>query len=184
LKAKGEVWEVIPGFNGKYFVSNYGNVTRKKRYPGNNIIWESRKWQYQKVLMVIQYSDYGESWVQLTFPDGRRTSRRINWLVAEAFKYASRDDKIIYRDGNPYNCRLDNLRLSSEYHSTRLNKKQIDYCWEQHFEHKVTYLKLAERFMVSMWTINAALVKEKKRRRYEEKSDSRGNCCTSDREST
>ena len=110
---KGEVWEAIPGFNGKYFISNLGTVAKKKRYKANNRFQETTLWQYQKKHLVIHYDDYGDAWVRLTYPDGRRTTRAIRRLVAEAFMFASKGDKIYHRDGDPYNCQVGNLRLSS-----------------------------------------------------------------------
>jgi len=123
----GEQWEHIPGFQNRYFISNHGRVFVTKRYKANDRFHETRKWQYQKKLLATQYDDYGLSWVCLTKEDGKRTTKSIPRLVAAVFMGAKETDKITFRDGDPYNCRVDNLHLSSMHPKATLSEWQYQF---------------------------------------------------------
>ena len=49
----GEVWEKLPGYENRYFVSNMGRVAKKQKYPAKIRLQETRKWQYQKRVLSL-----------------------------------------------------------------------------------------------------------------------------------
>jgi hypothetical protein len=152
----GEVWEPIAGFKGRYFISNLGRVGILKRYKfkgkyNSNVI--SPK--------ALYYDEYGNTFVYLTMPNGKRAKRAIRWLVATAFMGARPGDKITHIDGDLYNCAVNNLKLASSG-KKRWTKHMIDYCWISHYEYGVPYLKLAERFRVSVEAIRQLMCYRRK----------------------
>ena len=147
----GEVWEKLPGYENRYFVSNMGRVAKKQKYPAKIRLQETRKWQYQKRVLSLYPGNDG--WmVSLQLRKGKRVTRSVRRLIGSTFMYAQPEDRVFHVDGDIYNCRLDNLRLSCYHHRTKLNPKQVDYCVEQRAK-GVLILDLAQRFMIHPRTV-------------------------------
>lgn len=69
-----EIWKDIKGYEGKYQISNNGNVKSLKDSYGN-----SRE-------LILKQHDNGQGYLQVTLSkDNKRKHLRVNRLVAEAF---------------------------------------------------------------------------------------------------
>ena len=103
-----KIWKVIPGFEG-YEVSNEGDVRNIKT----------------KRIMKINYSANGKPSIVLKCinKDGEPaySTKAVHRLMWIAFKgEIDRHSDVIFKDGNPYNCALDNLELMTS--ASRINK--------------------------------------------------------------
>ena len=145
-----EVWKDIEGYEGKYQISNLGNV-KSLNYNGRKGVEKN---------LVPKVNNYGRLWVEL-FMNGKKKQFLIHRLVAMAFiPNPNNLPQINHIDENPKNNVVDNLewctgeynvkyfyerhpghaknRKSSEKYNRRLNKpvNQIDEngnvvkCWE------------------------------------------------------
>ena len=97
-----EIWQDIQGFENKYQVSNTGKV-RSLNYYGTDEIHELKQGhgntRYAQVCLV---------------KDGKRNTRRVHRLVAEAFLDNPEGKPFIdHIDGNPLNNVVSNLRFVS-----------------------------------------------------------------------
>lgn len=93
-----EVWKDVEGYEGRYQVSNLGNV-KSLNYGGHG---------YARNL-VPKRNNFGRLWVQL-FKDGSSTNMLIHRLVAMAFiPNPNNYPQINHIDENPRNNRVDNL---------------------------------------------------------------------------
>lgn len=100
-----EVWKDIEGYEGKYQISNLGNV-KSLNYRGQG---------YAKNL-VPKVNNYGRLWVEL-MKDGVKRQFLIHRLVGMAF-IPNPDNlpQINHMDENPRNNRMDNLEwCTGEY---------------------------------------------------------------------
>lgn len=114
-----EVWKSVPGWEGFYEVSDWGNVRSVDRkivnpkgseifYPGKPIIKVKRGNYYAVTLNKKMFS----------------RNFRVHRLVAMAFIDKEIENKklvVDHKDRNPINNRLDNLRIVS-YRQNNLNK--------------------------------------------------------------
>ena len=92
-----EIWKEIEGYEGKYEVSNLGNV-RSLKYARSN-----------KVKLLKQASDHGYKRVNL-FKNGKRKSHWVHRLVAIAFLPNPNNlPQVNHKDENKTNNRMDNL---------------------------------------------------------------------------
>jgi len=162
---KGEVWEKLPGYENRYFISNMGRLARKKKYAANTIMVHEGRTQTQKKLIAL-YAGIDGYAVSLQLRKDKRVTRSVRRLVGMVFLYAQPEDRITHRDGDIYNNRVDNLRLSCFDPRTKLNPRQVDYCVEKRAE-GVPVLDLAQRFMITPDTIHQHLT----RRRREENEE-------------
>lgn len=95
-----ELFKTIPGYEGKYEVSNYGRV-KSLNYNMTG------KEQYRKV----QTNRLGYQYISL-WKDGKQNMRTVHSLVWEAFNGPVPEGyEINHMDENPSNNRLDNLNL-------------------------------------------------------------------------
>lgn len=112
-----EEWKEIPGYDGKYEVSNLGKV--RNAFTGKHL---SQK-RYARYIKVYLYHDY------------TRKCYMLHRLVAEAF-VENKDNKpqVNHIDGDRYNNRYDNLEWCTQseniLHSYRIglrenNKKRL-----------------------------------------------------------
>lgn len=97
-----EIWKEIPDYDGRYFVSNLGNVKSiyfKKRY---------------KEILLQQYSlDKKYMCVSLT-KNWKSKHKKVHRLVAEAFiPNIENKSQVNHKDGNKTNNNVDNLEWCS-----------------------------------------------------------------------
>ena len=93
-----EIWKDIKDFEGKYQVSNLGNV-KSLNYKGHG---------YSRVL-VPKVNNCGYEWVEL-FCNGKSAYRQVHRLVADAFIQNPNQYPVInHKDENPRNNKVDNL---------------------------------------------------------------------------
>lgn len=97
----------IPKFEGVYQISNYGNV---KRLPYERVQHNGGVYMVKERL--LSSKSRGRFEVCLKNGDYKR-SYLVNRLVYSLFNNVKlqRNHLIIPKDGNPLNCRLDNLKL-------------------------------------------------------------------------
>ena len=106
-----EIWKDIPGYEGKYQISNLGNVMSLhfKRSPTNN-----------RLLKPMSDNGYGYLKVMLR-DNGSYKMKSIHRLVAEAFiPNPEEKPNVNHIDSNPKNNRVDNLEWCTQ-------KENIDY---------------------------------------------------------
>ena len=93
-----ERWLTIPGYNGTYEVSNYGQIRNVKgRHP--TLLKQARTLNGHRVVKLYLH--------------GFGTTRRVHRIVWETFK-GSKPDSIFHRDNDLTNNRLDNLVIAWE----------------------------------------------------------------------
>jgi hypothetical protein len=158
---RGEVILPIPGLP-KYGISNHGRVYRKKRYKQTFRFRKRASNQYKWKLLTLEEGQWGTT-VTVTGSKGKRTRRSVRRLVGVVFMFAEPEERIVHRDGDIYNCRLDNLKLHWQKTKARLNYRQIAYIVDQ-MDQGVRALDLAERFMVTVQSVWTAAKKERERR--------------------
>ena len=96
----GEHWSLIPGFCGRYYVSDTGRVFSNGINGGRQgLLKPANNGRGTGYLMVILCSD------------GEKVPKYIHRLVAEAFVPGKTDTKncVNHKDGNTHNNRFDNL---------------------------------------------------------------------------
>lgn len=99
-------WKEIKGYEGKYIISNYGEVISLPRYKQNN-----SKLQYVEPKEIKRYVNpqNGYVYVQL-WNNAKYKNIRLHKLVAQAFiKNSNNLPQINHKDGNKKNNRVDNL---------------------------------------------------------------------------
>lgn len=156
-----EIWKDIPGLEGKYQVSNFGNVKslpRLRKSKGDCLALIQGK------LLTPKVNDSGYLTVHLR-SDEINKYPTIHRLVAEVFIPNTENKKTVnHIDGNKLNNNLSNLEWSTHaeqmQHASQHNllevrgapkfskefKKEI---YEYYQENKVSIKKLAEIFEVS-----------------------------------
>lgn len=90
-----ENWKVIPGFEGRYEVSDHGTV--KSFLKGGRVLKTSKNF-------------YGYKTVSLTYPCGRVLSIGVHRLVLITFSGKEEGKMALHNDGNKENNKLSNLR--------------------------------------------------------------------------
>lgn len=103
-------WKDVPGYEGIYIVSNYGDVIRISK----NSIRNKRR---SKVL----------------FNGSNRKSFLVHRIVASAFLGLDMKDKntfVDHRNGDQSDNRIENLRLCSASQN-QANRKHKGYCWDK-----------------------------------------------------
>lgn len=106
-----EIWKDIKGYDGKYQVSNLGNVKSMNYH-------RERK---EKLLAPVEDA-YGYL-VVLLYKDGKKKNHKVHQLVAEAF--LSNDDgspSINHKDENKKNNCVTNLEFCSVGYNNRYSK--------------------------------------------------------------
>jgi hypothetical protein len=115
-----EVWKDIEGFEGRYQVSNLGNV-KSLRYGG----------RYEVRNLVPKVNNKGYEWVEL-WKDRKRSCRQIHRLVATAFipnPDPERYTIINHKDENPRNNRVNNLEWCDYKYNSKyfLDRHRIEF---------------------------------------------------------
>ena len=157
----GEEWQDIEGYNGDYQVSNFGKVRSIK----------SGKWK----LLKPNNPQKGYSWVRLS-SKGIAKCHCIHVLVARTFiPNPKNKPEVNHKDGNKYNCSVDNLEWSTHPENmkhafkigwrgldspcAKLNKEQICYIRKNYKSHDRNYgiRALARKFNVNKSTIHRVI---------------------------
>lgn len=132
-----EVWKPVLGFEGQYEVSNLGRVKSLDRIDAGGRNWKGR------IMKPWDTRGYGS----VTF--GKRTKRRVNRLVCEAFNGPAPKDKphALHRNGNPKDNRPENLYWGDDAdntadkmkHGTHPQKTKTHCKWGHEFTPENTY---------------------------------------------
>lgn len=113
-----EIWKDIEGYEGLYQVSNLGNVRSLDRCVKTKRGQRLRK---GKLMHVMFYNGYAQ--IKLRYL-GKDRALCMHRLVAKHFMKNFDSDFVIgFKDGNPKNCRLDNLYLSDKINPASTNFK-------------------------------------------------------------
>lgn len=113
-----EVWRNIPGSNGLYQVSNFGNI-KSLRYRGG----------YQEKQLTPKKNNNGRLWVEVLI-NGKRKPMLIHRLVAMAFiPNPNGYEEINHIDENPQNNTVYNLEWCTHKHNVRCFCKNHPEHW-------------------------------------------------------
>lgn len=157
---ENEIWKDIKGFEGRYQISNLGNV--KSLNYGNH--------GYAKNL-VPKINNQGYKWVELVSAKGKKCFL-IHRLVAKAFIDNPFNYPIInHKDENPLNCKIDNLewctvaynnKYSRDRHFKEKPKKENDYKrkYKKYTFIKINQVDLSGGF-IKQWKNLAEIRREK-----------------------
>ena len=123
-----EIWKDVIGYEGKYQVSNFGNI---KGIP--RIVWNGRAF-YQLKEKILKPGKNSEGYLIVILCDGKTTkTSRVNRLVAKAFIDNPNNNPVVnHKDSNKINNCLNNLEWctyseNSMYVPVRNNKKSSKY---------------------------------------------------------
>ena len=99
-------WKEIKGYEGKYIISNYGEIISLPRTKQNN---SKKQYVEPKEIRKIVNNRNGYVYVYLC-NDGKDINMRVHRLVAEAFiPNPNNLPQVNHKDGNKINNRVDNL---------------------------------------------------------------------------
>ncbi|WP_347216673.1 NUMOD4 domain-containing protein [Chryseobacterium sp.] len=99
----GEIWKEIPGYNGKYLISQYSRVKSTAN---------------KKAIILRRSISSGKYKVVLVAPNVRLVTEDIGRLCAKVFNRSPAENEVIeYRDGNRLNNAASNLRWISRKES-------------------------------------------------------------------
>ena len=104
-------WKEIKGYEGKYIISNYGEVISLPRYKKNK-----NKIQYVEPKELSKYVSLtnGHVYVYLC-NNGKNRNARLHRLVAETFIPNTNNlPQVNHIDGNKINNRIDNLEWCNQ----------------------------------------------------------------------
>jgi hypothetical protein len=149
-----EIYKDIIGFEGKYQVSNFGNVRTIERVT---IFKDGRERHYENKVLICPTDSKGYPKIRLlNFNPNYGSTRRVHNLVWEAFGNGttiSFPDKVIdHIDRNKQNNHISNLRIVSnrentynrkgnlEFIGVRKNKKSDNYSCRIGFNYKDYHL--------------------------------------------
>jgi hypothetical protein len=122
-----EIWKDIKGYEGRYQVSNLGNVKRLDR-----LIYNGHGMQLLKNKILKPYKRHEYLRVKLYNEDGKIEQCVIHRLVAKAFiPNPNEHPMVLHADNNPKNNCLYNLRWGNQSE----NMKQM---WK---DNRKTYAK-------------------------------------------
>lgn len=114
-----EVWKPVEGWD-YYEISNCGRV---RKWVRKIVRQESGRYGFQWYRRLVPIYDEKEGLKVELRQDGKVKSTIVKNLVASAFLFP-RGKIVTYRDGDPTNCRIDNLCLRKQ--KTRLTPGQVD----------------------------------------------------------
>lgn len=106
-----EVWRDIPGYEGKYQVSNLGQVKSLPRVTTR--IERSGKMAFQRIRERILKASVNKRgyWYVVLRANGESVTREVHTLVALAFlgPYPGPGTQVRHLDGDRLNCKAENL---------------------------------------------------------------------------
>ncbi len=111
-----EIWKPVPGYEGKYEVSNCGRIKALERYVSNN---GGMQFRSEKILKARQGSN-GYQMVILC-SEGKRKGLLVHRIVAEAFVSNPYGKTVVdHIDTNTNNNHADNLQWVT-HHENAMN---------------------------------------------------------------
>ena len=114
-----EQWKDVVGYEGRYMVSNLGNIKSTFKYSDNKMNKRLNKLGYREKNIYIGYNTSGYPVVVLR-ENGKKKFKSIHRLVAEAFIPKKENKNIVnHIDGNKSNNCVDNL----EWVTSKENKE-------------------------------------------------------------
>lgn len=153
-----EVYEDIAGYEGRYQISNWGNVKSLRHTitvdtpyrvskKGKIIPVRRSTKEIEERILVPENLSSGYQRVSLYNEDGSRTKPRIHQLVANAFienPDSKNKKEIDHIDGNKHNNRADNLRWCTHEENMRYAQERLGP-WNSQ-KQKVVCLDTTEEF--------------------------------------
>lgn len=149
-----ELWKDIKGFEGKYQISNTGQVKSLSR------IYGTRKNPTKDVIRKLVFDTDGYLMVSLPVGNSRIVSLKIHQLVAKHFVDGCIEGLFVcHRDGNKLNNNSTNLYFGNhtanvldryKHKTTRLTVEQVLYIRNS----KEFYKDLAEKFGIPANYVN------------------------------
>ena len=114
-------WKEIKGYEGKYKISNYGEVVSLPRYKQNH-----SKLQEVPMKQIKPYINKKNGYVYVYLcNDGKYKNIRLHKIVAETFlDNPNNYNQINHIDGNKQNNRLDNLEWCTASYNIKDMKKR------------------------------------------------------------
>ena len=112
-----EIWRDIKGYEGKYQISNTGNVKSLER-----TVWNGRGYRIVPEKILEGY-DNGEGYLYVTlWKDGKDKKYRINRLVAQAFlENPNSLPEVNHKDEDKTNNRVENLEWCDRLYNLTYN---------------------------------------------------------------
>ena len=110
---ENEIWKDIPGYEGKYQVSNLGNVKSLSRtiYSSN----QSESFTFQTKERLLHPGKHDKGGHLSVVLNGPRKTCLIHQLVLAAFEGPAPPGMVVcHNDGNACNNRLENLRYDTQ----------------------------------------------------------------------
>lgn len=147
-----EQWLPIPGYEGRYAVSDQGRVKSLERKTWFVNRWgdETQRVVPEKIRSTATHTNGGHQYVTLHL-DGVRKQWFVHALVLLAFHGARPDAlaEIRHLDGNPENNRLDNLAYGTHQdnvddmakHGTHRNARKTECDYGHPFNEGNTYVR-------------------------------------------
>lgn len=154
-------WKDIKGYEGKYKISNYGEVVSLPRTKRNH-----NKLQEVPMKIISQYTNKKNDYVYVYLcNDGKYKNTRLHKLVAENFiDNPNNYTQINHIDGNKENNKVDNLEwCSSSYNIkdmyNRKGKYEKDNKIIQKYKELKSCNKVAKLFNMSGENIRQILIR-------------------------
>lgn len=160
---KGEVWKTIPGYEGRYEVSSFGQI---KALPINRPRGQWPRFYKEKILK-SHFCKKGYRYVGLTDHQGKPSSLQVHRLVLLAFTGPNPIDKPEARhmNGIPCDNRPENLRWGTrleqsadqDRHGTRARGSRMPHAilteeivlsMRQDFANGISLLEISEKYKV------------------------------------
>jgi hypothetical protein len=113
-----EIWKGIPGYEGSYEVSSFGNVRSLDRLSSVGHKLKGR---------MLKKSLNGVGYYVVNLHNGKQKTNNVHVLVASAFLGHVQSGYtglvVDHIDNNPLNNKLDNLQLITQRHNTSKDRK-------------------------------------------------------------
>ena len=104
---KNEIWREIEGYDGDYFVSNYGRI---------------RSLKSRIEIILKQNKNHGYSYINL-YKNGKKKTKQIHILMFEHFIGEIPEGYIVHHKDFTKNNRLDNFQLMDKKEHNNLHMK-------------------------------------------------------------
>lgn len=112
-----EEWKKIPGFGGVFWLSTQGRVYRK----GDP--------ELKDRLMTVTFDPTGRRMVvRLNSSFSQRTQTSVSLLLDRTFGLEGEGKYYVFKDGNPRNCCLDNVRRTKRNPKQKSSNCKKVYC--------------------------------------------------------